>query len=78
MSDRKGTAMGRASFPIEAGTTPTLPRGVTLVSTVEMPLKGETWAIVEGQGLPPWSPGSDPWHYRSLDDLMRQWGPRSP
>lgn len=66
--------MGRASFVIEPGSTP---KGMQLVTTVDMPAKGQTWAIVEGEGLPPWYPGNDPWHYKSLDDLLRQWGPRS-
>lgn len=68
--------MGRAQFDIEPGTTPKLPKGMKLVTTIPMPARGIDRAVVEGDGLPPWTPGNEPWHYKSLDDLLQQWGSR--
>ena len=61
-------ANGRATFPKEKGQA--IPEPLKIVAEVQMPLKGQTWVIVEGERLPAWQPGMDPWHFNSLAELL--------
>lgn len=68
--------MGRACIiqPYDVTTwSGTLPAGIRFLGTVPDLRCGCTWVIFEGEHLPSWYLGCEPWLFSSIDALIASW-----
>lgn len=71
--------MARENAAMDAAQTALIEAGMPwcrVVDVATLPLKGETWAVVTGPGLPVWRRGLEPWHYPSLQGFADAWKSR--